>query len=83
MFNGTVKLDSRIGDYLLNTFFSIITGQSYDGAWSMRGQYSGLRALVQKENPKALYVWCHAHVLNLVIIDMRICAQVRKCGITW
>jgi len=43
--------------------------QSYDSAASMQGQYKGLKTLIQKENEKAIYVWCFAHRLNLVIID--------------
>ncbi|KAL4153970.1 hypothetical protein QTP88_001803 [Uroleucon formosanum] len=43
--------------------------QSYDGAASMEGQYKGLKTLIQKENDKAIYVWCFAHRLNLVIVD--------------
>lgn len=33
----------------------------------MRGQFEGLRSHVQKVNSSALYVWCHAHRLNLVL----------------
>jgi len=43
--------------------------QSYDGAASMQGEYSGLRTLIQLENPRAKYIWCFAHRLNLVIVD--------------
>lgn len=49
---------------------SFFLGQAYDGASSMRGQYGGLRTLIQKENESAIYVWCHAHILNLVIVDL-------------
>ncbi|KAL4147850.1 hypothetical protein QTP88_002188 [Uroleucon formosanum] len=44
-----------------------LIGQSYDGAPNMRGQFEGLRSHVQKVNSSALYVWCHAHRLNLVL----------------
>jgi len=33
----------------------------------MRGQFESLRSHVQKVNLSALYVWCHAHRLNLVL----------------
>jgi len=37
-----------------------------DGAArAMQGIYSGLRTLIQQQNPKAIYVWCFAHLLNL------------------
>lgn len=46
-----------------------LCAQTYDGAASMQGQYSGLRSYVQEKNPRALYVWCFSHVLNLVVVD--------------
>lgn len=51
-----------------------LVGQSYDGAANMRGSYSGLQARILDENPKALFVWCHAHRLNLVVLS-----AVRSC----
>lgn len=44
-----------------------IVGQSYDGAGNVRGKYSGLKTLILQEAPRALYVWCSAHRLNLVV----------------
>lgn len=46
-----------------------LCAQAYHGAASMQGLYSGLRTRIQKENPRALYIWCFDHVLNLVIVD--------------
>lgn len=46
-----------------------LCAQSYDGAASMQGCYSGLKTLVQEKNPRAIYVWCFAHILNLVVVD--------------
>ncbi|KAL4104085.1 hypothetical protein QTP88_019398 [Uroleucon formosanum] len=46
-----------------------LCAQAYDGAASIQGQYSGLKTLIQNENPNALYVWCSAHLLNLLIVD--------------
>lgn len=46
-----------------------LCAQAYDGAASMQGEYSGLRTFIQNENPKALYIWCFAHIMNLVIVD--------------
>ncbi|XP_060854931.1 zinc finger MYM-type protein 1-like [Metopolophium dirhodum] len=43
--------------------------ESFDGAANMRGESNGLRAHIQKENPKSVYVWCYAHTLNLCICD--------------
>lgn len=52
-----------------------LCAQSYDGAAAMQGEYSGLRTLIQKENPSALYIWCFAHQLNLVVVDTCDCCQ--------
>uniref|UniRef100_A0A8C6P238 Zinc finger MYM-type protein 1-like n=1 Tax=Nothobranchius furzeri TaxID=105023 RepID=A0A8C6P238_NOTFU len=46
-----------------------IRGQGYDGAANMSGQFKGLQSRIQKQNPKALYVHCQAHCLNLVLVD--------------
>lgn len=40
----------------------------YDGASNMSGQYKRLQVLLQ-HNSKALYVHCHAHCLNLVLVE--------------
>ncbi|CAI6354915.1 unnamed protein product [Macrosiphum euphorbiae] len=65
---------------LFNTFCTItskydinwekhLCAQSFDGAASMQGIYSGLRSFIQHKNPRAIYVWCFAHILNLVVVD--------------
>ena len=41
-----------------------IHGQEYDGASNMSGQYSGVQSRIAVENSTAVYVHCHAHVLN-------------------
>lgn len=40
-------------------------GQCYDGASNMAGARSGVQAVVQRDAPKAMYVHCAAHRLNL------------------
>lgn len=47
--------------------FEWIIGQSYDGASNMSGKYSGLQAKLRELSKKALYIWCQAHRLNLLI----------------
>lgn len=55
-------------------------GSSTDGASNMQGEYKGFSACLKKEVPEALHVWCHAHVLNLVMTDVtKICVE----GITF
>lgn len=44
----------------------------------MQDKYSGLKTFIQNENPNALYVWCSAHLLNLVIVDTCDCCIVTK-----
>lgn len=59
----------RITDNYQINWKKDLCAQSYDGAASMQGEYSGLRTFIQNENPQAVYVWCFAHIMNLVIID--------------
>ncbi|XP_016662686.1 zinc finger MYM-type protein 1-like isoform X2 [Acyrthosiphon pisum] len=44
-----------------------LIGQSYDGASNMRGNYKGLQARISNDCSHALFIWCHAHRLNLVV----------------
>ena len=44
-------------------------GQCYDGAASMSGAWLGCRAIVQQSSPKAIYIHCAAHQLNLAIVS--------------
>lgn len=67
--NGMFKTFCAISEKYEINWKTELCAQAYDGASSMQGKYSGLRTLIQNENPKAVYVWCFAHILNLVIID--------------
>jgi len=67
--------DSLIGVLLkflncLNLDKINIIGQSYDGASVMSGHTGGVQAKLKEIHPKAIYVHCMAHKLNLVVIDM-------------
>ena len=45
-------------------------GQCYDGAAAMKGEKGGLKTKILKDfNPKALYVHCYGHALNLAVQD--------------
>ena len=44
-----------------------IVGQCYDGASNMSGVHKGLAIRVKGDSPKAVYVHCHAHRLNLAL----------------
>ncbi|XP_047135316.1 zinc finger MYM-type protein 1-like [Hydra vulgaris] len=44
-------------------------GQSYDNGANMKGKLKGVQARLLEMNPKAIYVPCANHSLNLVIVD--------------
>lgn len=44
-------------------------GLSFDGAATMAGNKSGVAARFQRENPKAIFAYCHMHCLNLCVQD--------------
>ena len=44
-------------------------GQAYDGAANLSGRLSGVQARISREYPKALYIHCFCHSLNLAIQD--------------
>ncbi|KAK7870340.1 hypothetical protein R5R35_003727 [Gryllus longicercus] len=48
---------------------SKLRGQCYDGAANVAGKISGLQERIREEEPRALFVHCNAHTLNLVVQD--------------
>ena len=44
-----------------------LRGQCYDGASCMSGSKNGVQAIIMRDAPKAAYVHCNSHCLNLVI----------------
>lgn len=44
-----------------------LVGQSFDGAANMRGEYQGLQSRIKEVNEQSVYIWCHAHRLNLIV----------------
>ena len=46
----------------------LMVSQRYDGAAVMSGHYS-VQSRIREEAPKALYVHCNAHCLNLCLVD--------------
>ena len=57
---------AKLRSYNLNP--ELLRGQGYDGAGGMAGSVRGVVARIQREFPKALYVHCFAHKLNLVVM---------------
>lgn len=53
----------------LNIDIEFLYGQGYDGASVMSGEFKGVQAIIKEHSPKALYVHCSAHALNLAISD--------------
>jgi hypothetical protein len=47
----------------------LILGQCYDGASVMSGVNNGVQSKLREIYPNALYTHCHAHRLNLVLVD--------------
>ena len=49
--------------------FEDYRGQSYDNGANMKGKSKGVQARLLEKNPRALFVPCGAHTVNLVIAD--------------
>lgn len=43
-------------------------GQCFDGASVMRGNMSGVQAIIRQGVPYTVYIHCYAHRLNLVLV---------------
>jgi len=51
-------------------------GQEYDNGANMVGQYRGVQARILNQNPRALFMPCTAHRLNLVLGDTAISSTI-------
>ena len=60
------KILGTLAAYGLN--ISSLQGQGYDGAGNMAGKYRGAAVIIQSRCPKAVYVHCAAHALNLCVV---------------
>lgn len=70
------ELDAyALTEYILQVISELHLGiescvsQCYDGASVMSGARSGVSARIKELNPKAVYVHCCAHRLNLALVD--------------
>lgn len=54
-------------------------GQGYDGASNMSGQFQGVQAHIRVKYPKAIYVHCAAHSLNLAVSTASNLKAIRNC----
>ena len=48
----------------------IVVGKPMDGAANMSGRLSGVQARISADYPKALYIHCFCHSLNLAVQDV-------------
>ncbi|KAM9688544.1 zinc finger MYM-type protein 1-like isoform 4-T4 [Trichechus inunguis] len=53
-----------------------IRGQAYDSTVNLRGKFNKIAAEFKKEEPRALYIHCYAHFLDLAVI--RFCKEVKE-----
>ncbi|XP_010958224.1 zinc finger MYM-type protein 1 [Camelus ferus] len=53
-----------------------IRGQAYDSTCNWRGKFNKIAAEFKKEEPRALYLHCYAHFLDLAVI--RFCREVKE-----
>ncbi|XP_044147234.1 zinc finger MYM-type protein 1-like [Bufo gargarizans] len=64
-------LTSFLLAYLKNNHIAIenMRGQGYDNGANMKGKHNGLQQRILNINPRAFFVPCSAHTLNLVVND--------------
>ncbi|CAF4932941.1 unnamed protein product [Rotaria sp. Silwood1] len=71
-----------ICDVITPCGLDIINGrdQSYDEASNMPGIYGGVSSIILKQYSKAIYIYCVAHCLDLVVHDLTDqCASIGNC----
>jgi len=68
---GTKGLTESIVDTLTKHGLDLacIVSQGYDGASVMSGHCTGVQTRLKEFAPHAVYIHCHAHILNLVLVD--------------
>ena len=75
-----LKVDDTLGlglfNVLMDTLGSLdlnvadVRGQGYDNGSNMKGKHQGVQKRLLEINPKALYMPCACHSLNLTLCDM-------------
>ncbi|KAG1973804.1 zinc finger MYM-type protein 1-like isoform X2 [Pimephales promelas] len=63
----------------LNIPFQDCRGQSYDNGANMKGKNKGVQARLLVKNPRAFYVPCSAHTLNLTVSDAAKASKDASC----
>jgi hypothetical protein len=54
----------------LNLNIDDVRGQGYDNGSNMKGKHQGVQTRLLEINPRALYMPCACHSLNLTLCDM-------------
>lgn len=62
----------------LDLDMSNLVGQGYDGAGNMSGQLNGIQSRIRQKYPKAIFVHCAAHRLNLALLPALSISNVRN-----
>lgn len=75
-FLGFIHFDLKTGNQISNMILDRLVsdglelencrGQGYDNGANMAGAYKGVQAVIRDKNPKAVFIPCAAHSLNLV-----------------
>ncbi|XP_022872420.1 zinc finger MYM-type protein 1-like [Olea europaea var. sylvestris] len=55
-----------------------VRGQGYDNGANMKGQHKGVQSRLLQLNPRAFYIPCGCHGLNLALCDMATCCSKAK-----
>jgi len=55
-----------------------LVGKGYDGAGNMSGQFNGVQSRIRQKYPKAMFVHCAAHRLNLALSSTLSISSVRN-----
>lgn len=81
-FIGFIEVFDKIGAGLSDRIIKMLSdleininmrGESYDNGSNMRGKYNGVQKRILDINPRAFYVPCNSHSLNLVVNDAAKC----------
>ncbi|XP_020266285.1 uncharacterized protein LOC109841754 [Asparagus officinalis] len=64
------ELISSLGQSVLDLNVDDIRGQGYDNGSNMKGKHQGVQKRLLEVNPRALYMPCACHSLNLTLSDM-------------